>query len=836
MAENLVIVESPAKAKTISKFLGKNFLVKSSFGHIRDLSKKNYGIDIENNYNPIYEIDPDKKKIVTELKQDIKKAEIVWLASDEDREGEAIAWHLAEVLKLPENKIRRIVFHEITKNAIQKAIESPRTINIDLVNAQQARRILDRLVGFELSEVLWKKVKSSLSAGRVQSVAVRLIVDREREIIAFKSESSYKITANFIVIDENKKKTQLKADLVKKIQTKEEALKLLNKCINSSYVVTGIEKKPAKKSPTPPFTTSTLQQEAARKLGYSVLQTMRLAQNLYEDGKITYMRTDSVNLSEEAIDSYKAFIVKEYGSKYSKPRQYKTKAKGAQEAHEAIRPTTLEPTAGNNRDEQRLYELIYKRTIASQMTDAELERTIITINATTANENFTATGDVLLFDGFLKVYKESTDDESEEDTKGMLPKVTQNQQLNLDKIEAIEKFTHYPPRFTEASLVKKLEELGIGRPSTYAPIITTVQKRGYIVKEDRVGKERGYTTLTLKNNTVSEKTEIEITGNERAKLFPTDIAMVVNDFLVANFQKIMDLNFTANVEKEFDEIASGKIQWQGMIDKFYKNFHKTVDKTIKETERNTGERTLGTDPETGKIITARIGRFGPIVQMGEASTETKPVFASIPKTKHLETITFEEALQLLKGDSNGRKLGVHPTNGKNIYARIGRFGPMIQIGENDDKEKPKFASLLKGQNIDEITLAEALKLLELPRDLGKFEDKKITVGVGKFGPFINHDSKFISLKKTDNPLTINTERAIELINEKRDADDKKMIKEFDADFKIIKDRWGKPNIYYKKGYYKLPKDTNIENLTKQDCLKIVEEQTDSTPKTKGKNK
>ncbi len=755
MVENLVIVESPAKAKTIEKFLGKDFQVKSSFGHIRDLAKKNLGIDIEKDYEPQYIIPDDKKAVVKELKKIAKEAKIVWLASDEDREGEAIAWHLMKVLDLDVKKIKRIVFHEITKEAIQNAIKNPRLIDENIVNAQQARRILDRLVGFELSPVLWKKVKPSLSAGRVQSVAVKLLVEREREIINFKSESFFKVTGLF----KTNKNEELKADLSEKIKSPEKMLELLEKCKIASFNITDVVKKPGKKSPAAPFTTSTLQQEASRKLGFSVAQTMTIAQKLYESGKITYMRTDSVSLSSMAIGAAKNVILNEFGEKYLKTRNFKTKSKGAQEAHEAIRPTFMEKqeVSGAER-EKRLYDLIWKRTVASQMSEAQLEKTTITIDISNNEHKFVAIGEVLKFDGFLKVYFESTDDENNEEVKGLLPAVNKGEDLEQNSIQAVERFTHYPPRYTEASLVKKLEELGIGRPSTYAPTISTIQNRGYAVKEDRPGKDREYVSYTLLNNQIKETKKKEITGAEKKKLFPNDIGIVVNDFLAEHFNEIVNYNFTASVEEEFDEIANGKLSWSKMIDKFYKPFHKTVETTLETSSRSVGERILGDDPATGKPITAKIGPYG----------------------------------------------------------------PMVQIGSKDDEEKPRFASLQRGQHLETITLEEALELFKLPRDLGQYEDKKVVVSIGRFGPYVRHDSNFISLKKEDNPYKIELDRAIELIEEKREKDRLRTIKIFeeDKDLQILNGRWG-PYIVCKKKNYRIPKGTEAESLTLKQCMEIV---------------
>ncbi len=823
MAENLVIVESPAKAKTIEKYLGKDYVVKSSFGHIRDLAKKNYGIDIENNFKPKYIIDAGKKKVVAELKKEVEKANFIWLASDEDREGEAIAWHLAEVLKLKNKNTKRIVFNEITKTAINKAIENPRDIDLNLVNAQQARRILDRLVGFKLSEVLWKKVKSQLSAGRVQSVAVRLLVEREREIFNFESKSSYKVTAIFNVPDKNGKLLKLKADLNVKFDTKQKALDFIKKCQNAEFFINDIDKKPTKKSPSAPFTTSTLQQEASRKLGFSVSQTMSIAQKLYEEGKITYMRTDSVNLSDEATNNAKEYILSTFGEEYSKPRKFQTKTKGAQEAHEAIRPTSMKSSVSGDYREQRLYELIFNRTLASQMADAKFEKTVISIKINKEEEyKFVAIGEILKFEGFLKAYGYQNEDEEKEEIV-LLPPVSLNQKLDYKNISAVEKYSLHPPRYTEASLVRKLEELGIGRPSTYAPIISTIQKRGYVVKEDRDGEERNYFEIILEKGKISEKEKTEIANSEKKKLFPTDIAMVVTDFLVDNFNEVLNYNFTATVEKDFDEIAEGKLVWNQMLKGFYSDFHQNIVKTVEEAERKTGERDLGIDPETGKKIITRIGRFGPIVQLGEGTEDDKPKYASLRKDQHIETITLEEAIELLNSDNNGRLLGVDPQSNKPIYARLGRYGAMVQKGSLDDEDKPIYASLLKGQKLSDITLEDALELFRLPREIGEFENKKIVVAVGRFGPFVRHDNKFTSLKKTDDPLSITLERAIELIVDKREADKKKMIKEFpeDENIKIIKDRWGKPCIFHKKKYLRLPKDVDPEKLTYDDCLKII---------------
>lgn len=765
MHENLVIVESPAKAKTIEKFLGKDFFVTSSMGHIRDLEKKDFGIDIQNNFTPKYEISSDKKKLVSELKKLAKESNTIWLASDEDREGEAISWHLIETLELNPEKTKRIVFHEITKDAILKAVQNPRPLDINLVNAQQARRVLDRIVGFEVSPVLWKKVKPSLSAGRVQSVAVKLIVEREREIINFTSTSAFRVVANFLVPEKDGKITELKAELNRRFDTREEANAFLEKCKNSKFLISDVVKKPGRRSPAPPFTTSTLQQEASRKLGFSVSQTMSVAQKLYESGKITYMRTDSVNLSGLAINAAKQKIISTLGEKYHQIRQYKTKTKGAQEAHEAIRPAYLdqEEISGSNQ-EKKLYDLIWKRTIASQMSEAELEKTTVTIDVSNAPDKFIATGEVLIFDGFLRVYMESDDEEDQNGgTKGLLPALHAQQALEWDKIQATERFTQKPPRYTEASLVKKLEELGIGRPSTYAPIITTVQNRGYVVKEDRPGVVREFTELILSGQKIAAKIKTELTGAEKSKLFPTDIGMVVNDFLCKYFDLIMDYNFTAKVEKEFDEIAEGEIVWNDMIRSFYDPFHSKVESALNEAERTNGVRIIGVDPNSGKAISVKIGRFGPLAQLGET----------------------------------------------------------VEGGE-----KPQFASLRSGQHIETITMEEVLELFKLPRNLGDFEEKPVSVAIGRFGPYIKHDSKFISLEKdVDDPYSIDLERAIILIESKREKDLNAIIKVFEQDpeVKLLNGRWG-PYIAFKKNNYKIPKGTDATKLSFEDCVKLIEKQ------------
>ena len=759
MAKNLVIVESPAKAKTIEKFLGKDFEVLSSYGHIRDLKKKDFSVDIEHNYKPIYEIPADKKKLVETLKQEADKADMVWLASDEDREGEAIAWHLFEVLKLKPEKTKRIVFHEITKDAILHAIENPRDIDLNRVDAQQARRVLDRIVGFELSPVLWKKVKPALSAGRVQSVAVRLIVEREREISAFKPEAAYRVIGEFLLPGGE----LLKAELSQRLKTEDEAKALLEACKTAQFSIGDVTVKPAKKSPAAPFTTSTLQQEAARKLGFSVAQTMMVAQRLYEAGHITYMRTDSVNLSSLAINTTKDEIVKTLGERYLHIRNYHTHTKGAQDAHEAIRPTYISHHEINaSSQEKRLYELIWKRTIASQMSDAELEKTTATIAVSGRKEHFVAVGEVLKFDGFLKVYMESTDDEG--DTEGndkMLPALAKGDVLTLSSVTATERFSQAPARYTEASLVRKLEELGIGRPSTYAPTISTIQQREYVEKGDRKGTERKYRMLTLHDGKIESGEKTELTGADKGKLLPTDIGVVVNDFLTEYFPDILNYNFTANVEQQFDDIAEGKTVWNDEIDHFYKLFHPVVESALAlRLEHKVGERVLGTDPKSGRPVSVKIGRFG----------------------------------------------------------------PLVQIGTPEDTEKPLFASLLKGQSMSTITLEEALKLFDLPRTLGDFEGKTVVVGIGRFGPYIRHDGKYVSLPKEFTPQGVSLEDAIMLIQQKREQESQRFIKKFDEDdeLELLNGRFG-PYIAYKKKNYKLPKGSEPASLTFADCMKIVED-------------
>ena len=763
MQENLVIVESPAKAKTIEKFLGKEYTVKSSFGHIRDLSKKELGIDISNNFEPHYEIPADKKKVVGELDKLAKSAKTVWLASDEDREGEAIAWHLAQVLGLDPKTTKRIVFHEITKNAILHAVENPRSINMDLVNAQQARRVLDRLVGFELSPVLWRKVKPSLSAGRVQSVAVRLIVEREREIIAFESKDYYRVVADFEIAGANGKSGAFRAELNKRFATEQEAEAFLGKCKDARFTVLNVEQKPSKKNPPAPFTTSTLQQEAGRKLGMSVSQTMAVAQRLYEAGYITYMRTDSVNLSNQALAAAKEEITVLFGAEYSEVRNFKTKSKGAQEAHEAIRPSYMNHrTIEGGPQEKRLYELIWKRTVASQMASAQTERTVVDIAVSGAAEQFVATGEVVKFDGFLRLYSESVEDETGEGEEALLPPMKKGDEPTAQTITALQRFTQSPPRYSEASLVKRLEELGIGRPSTYAPTISTIITRGYVIKESRDGEKRGYTQLTLSKGKIARKTLTETVGKEKNKLSPTDIGMIVTDFLDAQFAAVMDYNFTASVEKEFDEIAMGEKSWPEMIRSFYDEFHSKVDEAL----------------------------------------ESKPVKSS-----------------------QMHELGIDPKSGKPVFVKIGRFGPVAQIGGAEgDEEKPRFASLKKGQLIATITLDEALALFDLPRKLGEFEDKKVVIGVGRFGPYARHDGKFVSLAKTDDPYTIELPRAIELIEQKRIKDKrmKEPIKIFaeEPGLQVLNGRYG-PYIAFDGKNYRIPKGQEPEGLTLEACRAII---------------
>ena len=763
MLKNLVIVESPAKAKTIEKFLGKDYKVMSSYGHIRDLKKKELSINTDT-FSPDYEIPDEKKKLVTELKNNANNSEKVWLASDEDREGEAISWHLCEVLGLDEEKTNRIVFHEITKPAILEAIKHPRHLDMNLVNAQQARRVLDRLVGFKLSPVLWRKVKPALSAGRVQSVAVRLIVEREREIQAFKSETYYRVNAVFLVPAGEGRLAEVRAELDKRFTTRDEVMAFLDKCKTAKFTVTDIQKKPMKRTPAPPFTTSTLQQEAARKLGFTVSQTMMVAQHLYENGRITYMRTDSVNLSTLCINSSKDEITKHWGAEYSRPRQYHTHSKGAQEAHEAIRPTYMaDAQIDGTQQEKRLYDLIWKRTAASQMADAQIEKTTVTVSITEADEKFIATGEVVKFDGFLKVYRESTDDEAEgqDNTTHTLPEMVAGEPLQREEIVATQRFSQGPVRYTEASLVRKLEELGIGRPSTYAPTISTIQQREYVQKGDKKGEERFYTVDVLDSGGISNRTKSETAGNEKGKLLPTDIGIVVNDFLMKYFPAIMDYNFTAKVEQQFDTIAEGKAPWTEMIENFYDKFEPTVEKTMNAREEHkAGERELGKEPKTGK-----------------------PVFV-----------------------------------------KIGRFGPVVQIGKAEDKEKPRFAQLPADKSMETITLDEALELFRLPRTVGEFEGSPVVIGAGRFGPYVMHDKKYVSLPKTENPLTVTLDTAVDLILKKRKQETERHIKAFSDEPKleVMNGRYG-PYLSYDGKNYRLPKAMHdrAAELTLEECMGVI---------------
>ena len=763
MQQNLVIVESPAKAKTIEKFLGKDFKVMSSYGHIRDLKKTGLSVDL-NSFEPHYEISDDKKKVVAELQKAAKAAQRVWLASDEDREGEAISWHLCEVLGLDEEKTNRIVFHEITKPAILRAIEQPRHVDMNLVDAQQARRVLDRMVGFMLSPILWRKVKPSLSAGRVQSVAVRLVVDRERELHAFKAEPFYRVTAIFAITNEEGGITEVDAELDTRFKTHEEALAFLEKCKNASFSVESVAKKPSKRSPAPPFTTSTLQQEAARKLGFSVSQTMMVAQRLYESGRITYMRTDSVNLSGLCINATKEEVIQQWGEQYSAPRNFHTHAKGAQEAHEAIRPTYMNVTKiEGTQQEKKLYDLIWKRTTASQMAEAQVEKTRVTINITGASEHFVATGEVIVFDGFLKVYRESTDDEDEaqQDASRMLPPMKEGDKLERREITAIERFSQGPSRYTEASLVHKMEELGIGRPSTYAPTISTIQQRQYVTRGDSKGKERQYVVDTLKGLVITTKNKKENVGGDKGKLLPTDVGIVVNDFLMESFPSIMDYNFTARVEEDFDRIAEGQEQWKEMMKNLYAGFGPTVDTVMNaRSEHKAGERVLGEDPATGKPVLVKIGRFGPVAQIGIAS----------------------------------------------------------------DDEKPRFSNLTAGLSIETITLEEALELFKLPRTIGEFEGKPVVIGTGRFGPYILHDKKYTSLPSTEDPHSVTLETSVALIEQKRMQEKQKHLKSFSEDEKleVINGKYG-PYLAYDGKNYKLPKELHEKaaELTYEQCMELV---------------
>lgn len=811
MAKNLVIVESPAKAKTIEKFLGKDFQVESSYGHIADLPSREIGVDVDNGFRPRYEVSADKKALVKKLRDLSKNAEMVWLASDEDREGEAIAWHLAEELKLDQKKTKRIVFHEITKTAIQKAIENPRGINYNLVNAQQARRVLDRLVGYELSPVLWKKVRTGLSAGRVQSVSVRLIVEREREIQNFKAEATFNITAEF----SNEAGKTFKARLPKNFATKEQAQDFLNKNVGSLYKVSDLETKPAKKSAAAPFTTSTLQQEAARKLYFPVGVTMMLAQRLYEAGLITYMRTDSVNLSQEAMGAAEAEIIRSYGKEFSRPRNYATKSKGAQEAHEAIRPTDMtRHTVNIDRDQARLYDLIWKRTIASQMSDAQLERTNVKIEANNHSELFAASGEVLLFEGFLKVYLEGNDEEDTEQ-EGMLPALRVGERLANNYITATERFSRPPARYTEASLVKKLEELGIGRPSTYAPTISTIISRNYVEKGSFEGQERQYRQLTLKGGSIAEQELKETAGSDKGKLVPTDIGMIVNDFLVNHFENILDYNFTAKVEQDFDEIASGNEDWTRMMQDFYSHFHPTVKDVEKNADRESGERILGADPKTGKQVSVRLGKFGPMAQIGDIDDENKQ-FASLMHEQNIGTITLDEALSLFQLP---KALGNYQD--EEVEVNNGRFGPYVRFGKT-------FISLPKGEDPLDVTLERAIALIkekeQADAPIGFYDEQPVQKGVGRFGPFIKWNGMFINVSKKYNFDNLSQQDIVNLIEDKLKKEDEKVLHHWEADgIKVEKARWGRSVILKGKTKIELGKEVDASKLTLDQVKKIIED-------------
>ncbi|PIF00977.1 MAG: DNA topoisomerase I [Maribacter sp.] len=824
MAKNLVIVESPAKARTIEKFLGKDFKVESSFGHIADLPSKELGVDIENGFKPKYIVDKEKKALVKKLRDLAKKADTIWLASDEDREGEAISWHLSETLKLDKDKTKRIVFNSITKSAIQKAIENPREINYNLVNAQQARRVLDRLVGYQLSPILWKKIKRGLSAGRVQSVAVRLIVERERDIEAFTPTASFRVSAEF----KTESGSAFTAKLGKTFATKKEAEAFLKKNIEAGYSIGNLEKKPARKSPPAPFTTSTLQQEAARKLYFSVSRTMQVAQRLYEAGLITYMRTDSVNLSKEAIGAAKDAIVDNYGEKYSTARNFKGKTKGAQEAHEAIRPTDMTIQSPSlERDQSKLYDLIWKRTIASQMSDAQLERTNVKIKATTHNEGFTANGEVIKFDGFLKVYMEGLDDEDmSEEQEGMLPPMKVGDALYNNFITATERFTRPPYRFTEATLVKKLEELGIGRPSTYAPTISTIQNRGYVEKGTVDGVERKYIQFVLKAGAVKEKELVETFGSDKGKMVPTDIGMIVNDFLVGHFSNILDYNFTAKVEEDFDEIAEGEEDWQKVMKEFYKDFHPTVVDVEENADRASGERVLGKDPKTGKQVSVRLGRFGPMVQIGTVDDEEKPQFASLAQDQSLNTITFEDAMRLFELP---RKLGNF--EGEDVEANTGRFGPYVKFGK-------KFVSLAKGESAMDVSLDRAIELIKEKQKadapIASYEDKDVMKGVGRFGPFIKWDGMFINVNKKYDFDNLTQKDIEELIEAKKQKEIDKVVQEWPEEgIRIEKARWGRHNILKGKVKVELAKTVDATKMSLEEAKELIEKK---SPKRKTKPK
>ncbi|WP_298237875.1 type I DNA topoisomerase [uncultured Algibacter sp.] len=823
MAKNLVIVESPAKAKTIEKFLGKDFKVESSFGHISDLPSKELGVDVEGDFKPKYEVSKDKKAVVKKLKDLAKKAEMVWLASDEDREGEAIAWHLAEALKLDKDKTKRIVFHEITKTAIQKAIENPRSIDYDLVDAQQARRVLDRIVGYELSPVLWRKVKGGLSAGRVQSVSVRLIVEKEREIQSFTPVASYRIDAEF----SNERGQTFRAKLPKNFSSKVDAQKFLEQNISASFKVADLEKKPAKKSPAAPFTTSTLQQEAARKLYFSVSKTMTMAQRLYESGLITYMRTDSVNLSDEARKGAEAEIKSAFGSEYSNPRNYKGKSKGAQEAHEAIRPTNFAVHSVDiDYDQARLYDLIWKRSIASQMSEAQLERTNVKISASTHNNNFSANGEVIKFDGFLKVYLEGTDDENEEQ-EGMLPALKVNEALLNNYITATERYTRPPSRYTEASLVKKLEELGIGRPSTYAPTISTIQNRNYVEKGSVDGEQRSYSQLTLKDGKVKDKELTEKVGSDKGKLVPTDIGMIVTDFLVNHFEYILDYNFTAKVESDFDDIADGKEDWTKMMKTFYQEFHPQVEDVKENASRESGERVLGTDPKSGKQVSVRLGKFGPMVQIGTVDDEEKPQFASLSPDQQLNTITYEEAMDLFQLP---KSLGTY--EGEDVQVNNGRFGPYVKFGS-------AFVSLPKGVDPLSIELDEAIVLIKEKQKadapIYMYKDLPVQKGKGRFGPFIKWNNMFINVNKKYDWDNLSDEDIIELIETKIQKEIDKVIHNWEEEgIRVEKARWGRHNVLKGKIKVELAKTVDVSKMTLDEAKAIIEAKTPKKKATKRK--
>ena len=824
MAKNLVIVESPAKAKTIERFLGKDFKVESSFGHIADLPTKELGVDVENNFQPKYIVDKEKKVLVKKLKELAGRADTIWLASDEDREGEAISWHLMETLDLDRDKTRRIVFNSITKKAIQKAIENPREINYNLVNAQQARRVLDRLVGYELSPVLWKKIKPGLSAGRVQSVAVRLIVEREREIEAFKPEASFRVVAEFAT----EKGNNFKARLQKSFESSVQARDFLEKNIGAQYKVSELDKKPAKKSPAPPFTTSTLQQEASRKLFFSVSRTMQVAQRLYEAGLITYMRTDSVNLSGEAIQAAQSVIRDNYGEKYSKVRNYKGKTKGAQEAHEAIRPTDMNLQSPSlEADQAKLYDLIWKRAVASQMSDAELERTNVKISSNSHQELFAAQGEVIVFDGFLKLYLEGKDEEDLEEQQGVLPVLSVGENLLNNFITATQRFTRAPYRYTEATLVKKLEELGIGRPSTYAPTISTIQNRGYVEKGTIEGTERSYQQFRLEGSAIDESSHTELVGSDKGKLVPSDIGMIVNDFLVSHFANILDYNFTAQVEKDFDEIATGDEDWQKVMKEFYKDFHPNVIDVEENAERASGERVLGKDPKTGRQVAVRLGKFGPMVQIGTVDEEEKPLFASLLPDQSLSTISFEEAMELFELP---RKLGVY--KGEEIEANVGRYGPYVRFGK-------KFVALDKGESAFEVDLERAIELIiaketaEAP--IATYDGKDVSKGKGRFGPFIKWDGMFINVSKKYDFDNLSQSDIGELIEAKLKKEAEKLVREWPEEgIRIEKARWGRHNIIKGKTRVELGKDVDVEAITLEEVTELIGKKTKKPRSSKKK--